>query len=475
MKYKKIIPKELVSLFSKSYNIPENIVEMQINEILINEKEKNKENKIKTFFLYYFVLFFFLFLGFFGKRYNEKYSSQIIFEGWVDDAERSHKTFYESIHKELNKIGISDYLYLLTDKINSKSLRKLTSIKTINRDIKFNFSSKVSKIIFFNEIKNFARYKKIENKNKEIDIIIIVLKFLKQYALYYSSSCNIKVDILISAHDNGYTALKYFIFKQNGIKNIFLIQNGTRDPLDNYIFCDDYFAHSIKQIELQNIVAKNKYPIGSIPLYSKIKEYKSVEKKYDICFIEEMHRISSKMDPMEKEPFEFNAVYNKLIDNVIKFSNTHRNIKICFIRRIVDMSNFNYLRKQTIERLYTRLKLNNIYVSKIIEDSYLNVMASDITVFYMSTLGFEALGFEKKILNCNYNKHRALMLNDLEIGVVLKDDYSSFEKKLLFLIENNSKETKNYYENKKFQYMNINGDPSKFISNRILEETQSSF
>ena len=38
MKYKKIIPKELVSLFSKSYNIPENIVEMQINEILINEK-----------------------------------------------------------------------------------------------------------------------------------------------------------------------------------------------------------------------------------------------------------------------------------------------------------------------------------------------------------------------------------------------------------------------------------------------------
>ena len=91
----------------------------------------------------------------------------------------------------------------------------------------------------------------------------------------------------------------------------------------------------------------------------------------------------------------------------------------------------------------------------MMKDSYMEVFKSNVVLFYTSTLGYESLGMDKRVINLNLDKLTMGLSTEDEIGTLINYNYLDFERKIKYLLDAVGDEVETYYRMKKAEYMNV--------------------
>jgi hypothetical protein len=100
------------------------------------------------------------------------------------------------------------------------------------------------------------------------------------------------------------------------------------------------------------------------------------------------------------------------------------------------------------------------------------VKKSALIINMYSSIGFEAYGFDKKVLWINYDGCCDIFKYDIEEEAlhVLKHsmDYNTFEGRINLLLSSDT-DIVDYYRKLKEKYMNIKENPAIIVANKITE------
>jgi len=456
--------KRLENIFENDFNIGYDITRSTVKRMLVEsfnygQKEHltNYSPSFKKLLFYYIVMIYFLFMSFFGKRKKSVKKFDVLLENWSgNNFEEFYKRVYNKIFN-IYRIAVFD----ITKEMDKKFFPENCLIVSRNSNHKHRYSNIISLLILKKQIARYFEYQRL-SQNSGIDIINISLRLQRYIAVYNTDTYDLNSKFLISASDNHYNAMRYFIYKKNGINNILLIQNGIRtgeisnSSGDMYTYCDYYLGFGETNIKSQKgMYCPNKLPIGSLRLYDNIRhEDKSMAIEFDVIFIEQLSLLRT---------VDFNVDrYMKIIDMLCKFAISNKNYKLSYKTRpnrlIRYSANQNMLKH--INDIDNKLKEANILIDeKISKNSYEAILKSNVIVYYNSTMGFEAIGLNKKVLCCNLDKQNFQISTEDEIGSLVDDSYDLFEKKLIHLLNNDNEEIRKYYEMKKLKFMNLKDDP----------------
>jgi len=460
--YFKLLEKE----FSNNLNIPSHILMDTIKRVLVESIHPYGKKSfllhysyaIKDFFIYYIVMIYLFILALFPKNKKNIYKFDIVFDCDVYyDFDSNYRLLYEKL---------KNYSIAIFSRIG---IFKQEDIFILNKKNTKKFDSEISYKILKSQFNNFGLYKELSKKSN-INFINLSLRLMRYIALYETDSKNFSTNIFISAGDIYYNSLRYYIYHTNGINNIVLLQSGMKGGInssssgDLYIYSDYYFGYGTYFID--NLYGNIQYKIasGSIKLYQETYN-KQFSETTDIVFIEQMAFIEIENEHSMK-------TYLDLVNILIKFANKYKNYNIVYRIRPLKLSVY-YSDKEKmniVNDLYNRMQKSGIIIDDFSETSYDAILQAKIIVFYTSALGFEALGLNKKTLCCNVDKLSSLPCVD-EIGVLVEKSYALFEKKLLYLLnDNNDNNIKRYYEKQKNRFQNLEGSPVDKIVSIIKEK-----
>lgn len=433
-KYKKSFF-EIEKDFEKCFSLPFNITEDTTMRYLIDLSGEKKQNLLKSFVVYcIFVIYIFISLICYKKK--KKISANIIFNLY---SEHLKDKFYNKIYE-----GVKDFnpIYINMDK-NDFFERKI--------------SLQVLMFLLF-RIWKFIYY----SIKMRFNFIDLILRHLRKICIYHTDIKHIDSICLVSVRDNYFNAMRYYIYKNYGFKNIMLIQGARRASSkdaksgDICCYCDYYFGYGKKVMDnIYGLNAKYKIPIGSIPLYYNTLSKKEI--KYDIVVIE---------DPV----FAPNTITKKLkfdllIEHICKFKNEFNDVKIYYSKKPKVHSELPYN-----ENYYIKLLNHNVILKDLtIQNSYEALLSSNVVVFQSSTMGIEALGLNKIPIHCNYIGSEGHFSND-GLFVIEDESYKVFREKLLFVLNSeNSDVIAEEIKKLKVNYMNLEKEPTQLIVDEILE------
>lgn len=459
----------LEKLFFEFDEIPENIIRDSLKRYLVSPVTGYSRTWILTyktpskyFLLYVMTMGYFLWQSLIGLKNQKIVKADILFEDWD---ETSYKRFYQHIHS---------YLLDKTIMISNNSASTLSTKNYLPNalHLKGNLQNQYLrksgwKIFSFWFNKYFVLHQ--ISQSSGINILFLALSLMKQYARYQTDSSRIQAKFLLSAQDNKYNALMYYLYKRNSIENIGLIQNGLRlgaeSPYsgDSYCYCDFYFGFGIRQIDVQpSMSCKDKIPIGSIPLYEEIKHPNFSTKSYDIVFIEQI--TSEKTSEIRMD------IYLLMIKNLLHFIKKYPNFTLSYRTRPGRYGDHVKDIREEVDAL-----LDEAGVPRdegLTSTPYEAINNAKVVIFYTSTLGLEALGLNKRVLSCIYDVREYAFATKDEYGVLVNRSYEKFETTLLKLLTDKSIEIDKYFDQKKKEFMNIDGDPSLKIANIIRKTIQ---
>lgn len=460
----------LEKLFFEFDEIPGNIIRDSLKRYLISPITGYSrawvltyKTPFKYFLLYAMTMGYFLWQSLIGLKNQKTVKADILFEDWDDT---SYKKFYQQVHSYL-----LDKTIMIFNNSSSNLNTKNYPPNTLHlkRNLQKQYSRHSGWRIFLFWFNKYFVLHQI-SKSSGINMLFLALSLMKQYARYQTDSSEIQAKFLLSAQDNKYNALMYYLYKRNGIENIGLVQNGVRlgaeSPYsgDSYCYCDFYFGFGIRQIEVQpSMSCKYKIPIGSIPLYEGIQSSNISIKPYDIVFVEQISAENTSEIRMD--------IYLLMIKNLIKFHDKHPYFTISYrIRPGRYMEHVKNIR-QEVDHL---LDEAGIIRDEGLELSpYESINNAKVVIFYTSTLGLEALGLNKRVLNCIYDVREYAFSTRDEYGVLITRSYEKFEATLLTLLTDKSIEIDEYFYQKKKEFMDLDGDPSLKIANIIRKTIES--
>lgn len=453
-------------IISHNYNIEPVYIRDTIKRRLAAESTNIdiKVSFVKSFALYYLVIGYFLIMSIIGKN-NSVIKRDILYDMFGDNI---FSRFYKKINTNLNtfqKEIIYDY------SVTKKNLSRYLTSNTHShiRQNKYFFEKNISKKIFLSEKNNFFVYFSL-SKQYQMDVVLFLLKILKEIALHETYSIGLNALILLSANDNSFSALKYYIYKKNGIKNIMLIQNGARGVNveqfcgDLYTYCDYYFAYGELSLKNQKgMHCKNKYATGSLLLSNQ----QSTINQYDLLFLEQFCMNEKDLNGFKNATFE---VYQKILHNLVEFSNAHKDLKIIYMvnenKRGLKHSPSNWY-APFIPKIDEILEHGNILVDYGDKNSpYDLLLKSKLVVVYSSGIGAEAIGIDKNVLFLNYNQ-LDFIPHENENCVLTDDSFNAFEMKILNMLSLSREEHISLNTKVKENYMNFKDDVSDIITSII--------
>lgn len=462
---------QLENEFKKNIDIDINISKDTIKGILVttinsgqNEHLFKKNSFLRNFILYYIVMGYFLFLCVFGKRETKTQKFDVLFDNWSgNNFTEYYSRLYDNLAK-IVKVGVFD----TNSKVDENYFPKDCSVLSRTSNHTHWYSRKISLKILKAQYNKFFFYQRLSNYTN-INIVRISLMMNRYIAIYSTDMLSLNSKILISAGDNYYNAMRYYIYKTHAIENILLIQNAHRLGFtsnvtgDMYTYCDSYYGFGPRNINDQKgMVCKNKKPIGSLRLYNNaIYKYPNDNIEYDIVFIEQLALVKQ---------YDFDVdLYLLIIDMIYKFALKHKKYRILYTTRPNRIKRFSKMpgMLEHIHNIDNKLIEADIIIDDL--NSYKSIKKSNIVVHYCSTMGMEALGLDKRVLCCNLDKQAHLISDKDEISCLVDKSYELFEFKLLNLLENTSNEIDNYYKDKKRDFMNLRDDPVEIICNDIKE------
>lgn len=302
----------------------------------------------------------------------------------------------------------------------------------------------------------------------------------------------IKPKVLITTIDNSFAfwwlGIVYkkadFFTIQNGVRPLshdWIAQNpkhpGSKITITHYFCCGQF------EIDLYRSVGhpiKNYYPIGSLSagIYKfEIFKNKKLEKKYDICKIGQ----GTSTFPIKTDFLK--RVFKMIRDVDIMLAKYSKNNQgsICVALgpsgSVQSDSSYYYPIYEDRVRL---VKYAHFY------STYELICESEVIITSMSSAGFEALGYGKKVLFADFENIPTY--NAIEYSIqrfpefeefcyINKCDYKLFEFKLNRLREMPIEQYSKIIEEVKKYYMNFDPDnpPHKFIRNKIQERLSTEY
>ena len=340
--------------------------------------------------------------------------------------------------------------------------------EVINRRLSgvfFDFKNSFS--VAYKEFYYFLKLYRL-SKNININIIYLYLRFLRKYLTYSSQVKNIEADVILAAGDYYWNPIKYILYKKK-IKHVILLQHNFKNEyLHNRMlqYCDYYYAHSNQAIQkLEGIPFAKKYSIGSFQLAPYLDKRPI---KYDILFINQTVNDDLKNAWPSIDQDKLIKSYYLLINNFKIYLEKNINIKSVYVAK---GESINSEPSKTVRDMYS--SINNIeFTGTYGPKTFELIKQSRVVINMYSSVGFEAYGFDKRVLWVNYNGCCDLFKYDLnkESLHVLRDhtDFETFEERVDLLLTPN-KGVDEYYKKLKEKYMNIQENPAKIVAEKIGE------
>jgi len=407
-------------------------------------------------------MMWFFWMSVWGVKTARRIQCDVVLENWAGD---NFSLFYKRLWKKLkvfNKNAILD---------TSKEQNRLffpSESEVIRADTVYSnrFDRAISWKIASTQWKHIFTFHRSSMKSN-FNFLEIHLRLLRYSALYYTDAQKVSAHSLISAADNYYNSIRYYFYKKYAFKQIFLIQNAFRTGFrsywsgDMYTYTDYYLGFGTKNIEIQKgMCCPNKIGLGSLRLSDMMIASQFHDKlQYDIIFIEQL--------ALNKTPDGFNIDYYwKCLELLVRFAKQHPSLRIAYGIRPKRMKIYGASKGlvSLINEVDHFLEGSGIQITDESQSSYENVLASKVVLFYSSTLGFEALGMGKRVLNLNLNKQSLGMGVENDIGVFVDGDQELFNQTVLSLIESSDEAIDEYFKTKQKQYMN----PSKDVASDIV-------
>lgn len=465
------IPKDITGDAVKSYlgsafNFGENYRTLQ-------------SQSLATHFIYILAILYFLLLSIFGRRNFKEQKVDVLFENCFSSGIQDD---YIGLY---NNLGHHNLGVMQTSRIRGYSLFKFWKSEDINigglsRNVfrtyaKYSgyYNSAISQRILFSLCKRYKSYVKLSNL-MGLNFLQLALRISKSIAVYETDIGPLKAKVLISFDDNAYRSLRYYIYKQK-INSIMVIQNGCRMGFesnrlgDMYLYSDYYFGFGKKSIQIQSgMKSTNKLGVGSLRLFNVISNnnYSSNSSyEYDVIFLEQLSE-------SEVPAYSF-ITYRKCIELICKFAIDNPQYTVAYRTRI-SRRNLSFMG----EKINTNallidgmLKGAGIYISDdMTKDSYLEVLRSKVVIFYTSTLGFEAIGMNKRVLNLNLDKLSLGISNKNEIDALVDYDHNLFQEKLHYLLKSSDSKLSELLRCRKMQFMNAEENIENVICSSVAKE-----
>jgi len=354
----------IVDHIKNVYGIPKKITRDQIKkELIVFTENKVKNNVIYNFALYYFTLFIaFISSILYCFTRKKRISAEVLYEElWQ---ERSlYSRFYRYIDSYLDSAISSSVLLnfpaysnrVRCDKIEGVKDKKVYDVRKYN----IIFSPYIASRFYFKDV--FYCFRLYILNTKKLNIFVLYLKLVRKILIYKTQASLIDAKVLISASDYYWSPLKYYLFKNGNVKNIFLIQhNYVGDYITNkfYLSCDCYFAHSEKAIESKvGFYNKDQIAIGSMQLSPFVN--KSNKILYDIVIID--HPVNDLVvvrsrGSMDKQVI--NEQYEILLKNIKKYRENHKNQRIVYILKPGAMKKESFVK---LKKLFSDMDINILF------------------------------------------------------------------------------------------------------------------
>ena len=257
--------------------------------------------------------------------------------------------------------------------------------------------------------------------------------------LGYHLSCieYVKPKVIITSIDNssffyrlgGFYKYAVFISIQNGSRG-FLCENSI--AFGHLEMCNAKFMNfGLFENEIYGKFGydtKRFFPIGSLKAgYYKSMYSKNEEIEYDICFVSQFRKTI--MCENKNRP-EFKYSFDRLCQFLVSFININNIKNICIACRSNEEIEYNYFNQifKGKHNLHI-IKKNDIF------STYRCMDRSKIIVSHCATSPFEAFGWGKKVIFCNFTGVADYGVPSLpEMCYIEKDDYQLFEAKLSALM-----------------------------------------
>lgn len=449
----------LENRFSQKLEIPNDILRDTIKSYLVSvfnkscssyEKIRKTGTFVESLKLYYGFLIYIFFKST-SKSNNNDIKGKVVLDIWYEGAE----SFYSKFISKQEHYNINTY----NEKNKDIYSRNFTSI--------YNYKFRTPLVItLIKEIglSFFLLYK--ASKKININLIYIFISIYKHILSYETDLNGLTDNILISGHDNGFNALKYYYYKKH-FKKIHLVQNGGRVGYsscyfgNSYVYADSYSCYGKKTtLPLTGWKINKTLPVGSLRLSSYIKLLNRYKVTYDVLFVEQIG---------PGDAFDF-VSYLNAVKLLCKFAKKHKQYNITYKPRIhrSKLHKFDKFKQDYIQNIDKLLSRANIKIGLVEDDSYIEVIKSDVVCFYSSSLGFEALGLKKKVLNLNLNKYSHGLSLKNEMGVLVDNNYYLFEKKLAYLLnKKNLFYTNRYFKKQREFFMNYSNKSIYTITSEI--------
>lgn len=461
----------MVTLLGRDLGIPKDIAEKTIKYYLVgifNDGQNKfllKPRIFKSSLIYFIAGVYFFIFSLVGRKTKKIREYEVLFDNCFSETVDEN---YEDLIERLcdrNIAILQTYIVganKYADSKNKNREKKFCSSNLLEKiavdsRIKGNFCKDISKNIYKSIFTNFWRYAKL-NSGLGIDILQLSIRIYKSIAQFSTEIDGVNSKVLVSFNDNGFGPLRYYIYKKN-FNNIFVIQNGYRfggesNRLgDMYLHSDYYFGFGIRNIEIQKgMVCKKKAGVGSLRLHAAMGRdvnNESSDIQYDVIFLEQL----SEFDV----PAYKISSYKRCVKLLCEFAKKHKKLRIVYRTRLdrADLHFFGDNIKNDVEVIDHMLKDSSVIISGDMQKcSYIEMARARVVVFYTSTMGYEALGMGKKVINLNPDRFEMGLSQFDELGVVVDLESSIFEEKLNKILNSDNEEIKKYYEKKKFEFMN---------------------
>lgn len=316
--------------------------------------------------------------------------------------------------------------------------------------------------------------------------INVVKHGVKSESLLFAIILEIKPKVIITFIDNNrimgelQSFFPYILVVsiQNGVRGVgFQEYQEYEDKISIYPHYFGFGNHEFYEMKRKGKVVKKYYPQGSFKMGVFLTSlYRPIEKVGDtknICFI-------SQWSPVDMSEIfgQYLFAYQEICKLLARFSQDSDIEIIIATRKGLDDKDYQKER-DFFDNLFTHCNVSYSANDRLNMTSYQVAIDSDLTIGFDSTLMFELLGVEKKILCCgnadkNFSRiyHNENQCSSLPVEILLnKVDYNEFKNKVYALLEMNDSEYVNKIKNARKYYMNY-GDkyPHQVIHNMIQEK-----
>ncbi len=297
---------------------------------------------------------------------------------------------------------------------------------------------------------------------QDVSFAFLYVILVRKIARYKTDVDGLSASVFYSSGDNYFGGIRYWIYRNNGIGSIVLIQNALRGGMysETYLYADHYFGFGRAIPGQIGLRAVRFYPIGSMKTWLTKMGPERNEKKFDIVFIEQIVEVNY--------PETYNIwAYNAVLKNMVRFSREFPELKICFATRAGREN------RQGVASANESLILGSpmMLSTEIGTTSYQAMMQSCLVVTYNSTMGFEAASVGIPFIYCNYDRLAFLPPED-DLSVLCDQSYDKFKERVWRLL-NSGPELTQYIRRMSDEYLasdrDVPGEIASVINGLIID------